>query len=62
MDCLRARLGTAASLSVEETDYGPKFRCWKPIPALAVTPRIASDQRTATTLALHPIQRVGNDL
>jgi hypothetical protein len=61
MDCLKARLGTAASLSVEETDYGPKVRHWKPIPTLAVTPRIASDQQAATTLALHLIQRVGNE-
>jgi hypothetical protein len=47
-DILRAKLGTAASLSVEETDYGPKLRRWKPMPTLAVTPRIAPDDRAAT--------------
>ena len=54
MDCLKARLGTAASMSVEETVYGPKLRRWKPIPALAVTPRIASAERAATTLPPAP--------
>jgi hypothetical protein len=55
-DSLIARLGTAASLTVEETGYGPQFRHWKPIPALAATPRIASDERAAITLAVNPIQ------
>jgi hypothetical protein len=55
-NCLRAKLGTAALLTVEKTAYGPKLRRWKPIPALAVTPKIASDERLAITLALQPIQ------
>lgn len=48
-DRLSAKLGTAASLTVEETDYGPKLRRWKAFSALAVKPRIASDDRTAIT-------------
>jgi hypothetical protein len=39
-DCLRANLRTAASLTVEETKYGPRFRLWKPMPALAAAPGI----------------------
>ncbi len=62
VDCLRARLGMAASLSVEETDYGPKLRGWKPMRTLSVTPSIASDQSEATTLPSNPIQSVGNEL
>src|SRR5262245_44350954 len=50
-DCLRANLGTAASLTVEETKYGPRLRVWKPMPALAVAPRIAPIEQAATTLA-----------
>ena len=50
-DSLRAQLGAAASLSVEETDYGPKLRRWKPFSTLAVEPRIASEALTATTPA-----------
>jgi hypothetical protein len=53
-DCLRARLGTVASLTVEETPYGPKVRRWKPISTLAVAPRIAPRKRAATTLADRP--------
>lgn len=34
-DCLRARLKKAASLTVEETVYGPRVRRWKPISTLA---------------------------
>ena len=60
-DSLSARLGTAASLTVEETKCGPQFRRWKPIPALAVAPRIASGERAAITLALHPIQGAGDE-
>ena len=54
-DSLRAKLGAAASLTVEETDYGPKLRRWKPMPALAVTPRIAPGGRAANTLARSPV-------
>ena len=50
-DSLRAQLGAAASLSVEETDYGPKLRRWKPFSTLAVEPGIASEALTATTPA-----------
>jgi hypothetical protein len=39
-DCLRANLRTAASLTVEETKYGPRFSLWKPMPALAAAPGI----------------------
>jgi hypothetical protein len=50
-ESLRAELGTAASLTVEETEYGPKLRRWKPISTLAVAPRIAPRALAATTLA-----------
>jgi hypothetical protein len=60
-DSLRAELGTAASLTVEETGYGPRLRRWRPIPALAVAPRIASNERAAVTPALHPIRRDGDE-
>jgi hypothetical protein len=33
-DSLRARLGVAAGLTIEETKYGPKLRRWKPFSAL----------------------------
>jgi hypothetical protein len=49
-DSLRVKLGTAASLTVEETGYGPQLRRWKPISTLAVAPRIAPKERAATTL------------
>ena len=51
---LSTKLGTAASLTVEETDYGPKLRRWKPFSTLAVKPRIAFDDLTAITPAPHP--------
>jgi len=38
---LRAKLGVAARFTVEETDYGPKLRCWKPISTLEGRSRIA---------------------
>jgi hypothetical protein len=47
-DSLRAKLGTAASLTVEETDYGPKLRRWKPFSTLAVAPSSAPADRGAT--------------
>jgi hypothetical protein len=47
-DSLRAKLGTAASLTVEETDYGSKLRRWKPFSTLAVAPRNAPANRGAT--------------
>jgi hypothetical protein len=50
-DSLRANLGTAASLTVEETKYGPRLRRWKPISTLAVAPKIAPNEQAATTLA-----------
>ena len=53
-DVLTAELGTAASLTVEETDYGPKLRRWKPFSTLAVRPRIAFDDLTAITPAPRP--------
>jgi hypothetical protein len=45
IDTLRARLGTAASLTVEETGYGPQLRRWKPISTLAVATRIAPNEQ-----------------
>jgi hypothetical protein len=53
-DDLWANLGTAASLTIEETDYGPKLRRWKPFSTLAVKPRIAFDDHTAITPAPCP--------
>jgi hypothetical protein len=50
-ECLRAPLGAAAALTVEETPYGPKLRRWKPLFTLAVAPRTAPNDRAATTLA-----------
>src|SRR5262249_25646549 len=50
-DSLRANLGTAAALTVEETKYGPRLRRWKPVSTLAVEPRIAPNEQAATTLA-----------
>jgi hypothetical protein len=40
--CLRATIGAAAVLTVEDTQYGPRFRPWKPISTPAVPRRIAS--------------------
>jgi hypothetical protein len=53
-ECLRAPLGAAAALTVEETPYGPKLRRWKPLSTLAVVPRIAPNEQAATTLAPAP--------
>lgn len=39
-DALRARVGTAAGLTIEETGFGPKRRKYKPRPALEVAPCI----------------------
>ena len=50
-DSLRGRLGTAASLTVEETGYGPQLRRWKPISTLAVTSGIAPNEQAGTILA-----------
>ena len=50
-ESLRGPLGAAATLTVEETPYGPKVRRWKPISTLAVAPKIARNNRAATTLA-----------
>ena len=50
-DSLRAKLRTAASLTVEETVYGPRVRRWKPISTLAVRARNAPDDRAATATA-----------
>ena len=49
-ESLRATVGAAATLTVEETNYGPKLRRWKPISTLAVVPRIAPDNWAATSL------------
>jgi hypothetical protein len=38
---LKAKLGIAATFTVEETDFGPKLRYWKPIPCLEGRSRIA---------------------
>ena len=53
-DSLSGLLRTAASLSVEETNYGPKLRRWKPFSTLAVEPRIASEDLTAITPSTAP--------
>ena len=53
-DCLRANLGTAASLTVEETKYGPRLRLWKPMPTLAAAPRITPIEQAATNPTLPP--------
>jgi hypothetical protein len=50
-ESLRATIGTAAALTVEDTTYGPRFRPWKPLPTLAVSRRIASKSMATTTLA-----------
>jgi hypothetical protein len=50
-DSLRAKLGTAASLTVKETGYGPHVQPWKPFSTLPVRARSAPDDRAATTLA-----------
>ena len=42
---LRAKLGSAAGLTVEETPYGPKLRRWNAISTPAVTSRIAPATR-----------------
>jgi hypothetical protein len=44
-DCLRANLQTAASLTVEVTKHGPRFRLWKPMPALAAASRDYANRR-----------------
>jgi len=41
-ECLRSTIGAAATLTVEDTQYGPRFRPWKPISTQAVSRRIAS--------------------
>ena len=45
-DSLRAKLGTAASLTVKETGYGPQLQPWKPFSTLPVRARNAPDDRT----------------
>jgi hypothetical protein len=49
-ECLRGKLGVVAALTVEDTDYGPRFRRWKALSTLAVQPRSACFQQGATTL------------
>jgi hypothetical protein len=49
-ECLRAPLGAAAALTIEETPYGPQLRRWKPFSTLAVAPRIAPNEQASTTL------------
>ena len=41
-ESLRSTIGAAATLTVEDTQYGPRFRPWKPISTPAVPRRIAS--------------------
>jgi hypothetical protein len=48
---LRATVAAAARLTVEETDFGPRGRPWKPISTMTVRARIAPDELAATTLA-----------
>ena len=50
-ESLRATIGAAAALTVEDTTYGPRLRPWKPLPTRAVSRRIASPPMAATTLA-----------
>jgi hypothetical protein len=50
-DSLRAKLGTAASLTVKETGYGPQLQPWKPFSTLPVRARNAPDDRAATATA-----------
>jgi hypothetical protein len=52
-DSLRAKLGTAASLTVKETGSGPQVQPWKPFSTLPVRARNASDDRAS------PTQRAG---
>jgi hypothetical protein len=56
-DSLRAKLGTAASLTVKETGYGPELQPWKPFSTLPVRARNAPDDRAATALASLPRAR-----
>jgi hypothetical protein len=60
-DSLRAKLGTAASLTVKETGYGPQLQPWKPISTLPIRAAIAPDDRAATALA-PPTARLSVDL
>ena len=60
-DSLRAKLGTAASLTVKETGYGPELQPWKPFSTLPVRARNAPDDRAATALA-PPTARPSVDL
>ena len=50
-ECLRSTIGAAATLTVEDTTYGPQLRPWKSLPTRAVSRRIASPPMAATTLA-----------
>jgi hypothetical protein len=54
-ECLRATIGAAAALTVEDTKFGPEFRHWKPLSTQAVSRRIASNSVLATTLAAETI-------
>ena len=54
-ECLRSTIGAAATLTVEDTTYGPRLRPWKPLPTPAVSRRIASNSALANTLAAETI-------
>ena len=60
-DSLRAKLGTAASLTVKETKYGAQLEPWKPFSTLPVRATNAPDDRAATALA-PPTARPSVDL
>lgn len=49
-DCLRATIGAAASLNVEENDRPPRFRPWKARPSGALPSRIGANDNPLATL------------
>jgi hypothetical protein len=60
-DSLRAKLGTAASLTIKETGYAPQLQPWKPFSTLPVRARSGPGDRAATVLA-SPTARASVDL
>ena len=61
-DSLRAKLGTASSLTVKETGYGPQVQPWKPFSTLPVRARNASGDRAATSSQTHRTRVSGDAL
>ncbi len=61
-DSLRAKLGTAASLTVKKTRYGPQLQPWKPFKTLPVRARNAPGDRAATAPLALPTARPSVDL